>query len=166
MKNIITAFIITIFFTPAVYPQNYSDEPDSTYLECSHGGFGLVYQNNGIYFGNSQNNNGIRFNFIDCGIENINGINITLWKPQPNPGSEINGIALGLMPSAGDMNGLSIGLGAVIAERSMNGLSLGILANVSKGEINGLNISGLASVGGKDISGINLGGLALVSKGI
>ena len=75
----------------------------------------------GISFGNSQSWNGIRFNITDCNIRTINGINITFWQPEKLENSVINGLAVGLSPSAEYINGASIGFG-IVAGKSITGI--------------------------------------------
>lgn len=140
-------------------------DDDSTTVDCSYASLDLGTNNSGISFGNSPVWNGIRFNFSDCGIKEINGINITLWKPEENPGSKIKGIALGLSPFAGELHGISLGILASVAEDKMQGINFGGLALVSGGNINGINFGGLAAVAQEDMLGINLGGLAVVAQG-
>ena len=40
--------------------------------------------------------NGLRINWSDAGLEQINGINITLWKPEKPMSGTVNGLAIGL----------------------------------------------------------------------
>ena len=120
----------------------------------------------GLSFGNSVRHNGVRFNWSDRRIEEINGVNMTLWKPADNLSGTINGLSIGLVaPGAEDINGISVGGLAVIGKNSLNGVSIGGLALVSSGSVTGLNVGGLAIVGGRGVTGFNLGGLAVVSSG-
>jgi len=121
MKKIALLFF-ALFISNSYSQITLFDEDDSTYAGCSNQSFDIGLNNTGISFGNSSYFNGIRFNFVDCGIEEINGINITFWQPERNPGSVINGMAIGLAPSAGVINGISIGLGAVVAEKDLHGI--------------------------------------------
>ncbi len=155
---------LTLFTTSIINAQINIFGNDSTSRECSHRSLDLTVNNSGISFGNSQSINGIRFNVTDCGIKNINGINITFWKPEESPGSVINGLSFGVAPYADELNGVSIGLASVLAGHGMTGFNLGGLANVSEGNIYGINVGGLALVSKEDISGINFGGLAQVSQ--
>ncbi len=131
---------------------------------CSDWSIDIPASTWGISFGNSRNFNGFRFNYRDCNVETVNGFNFTLWEAKYITDSEVNGISLGITPSAARLNGLNLGF-AIIAEEHMNGLNLGILAAVSNGNILGLNVGGLALVSEGNMTGINLGGLALVSNG-
>ena len=64
----------------------------------------------GICFGNSPRFNGLRFNIADEKLELINGVNITLWKANDKDNKEaggtVNGLSLGVIPYAGELNGI------------------------------------------------------------
>ena len=135
--------------------------------ESSSSGLNLTIGHTGLSFGNSSRINGIRINWSDSGLDEINGINFTLWKPsEKDPGGDINGLALGLVaPAAGNLRGISLTPGAVLAGTSMNGIQIGGLALVSQGSINGISLAGLASVAQGNISWLAIGGLATVAQG-
>ena len=59
---------------------------------CNHSSFNLGAGNVGIGFGNSQYHSGIRFNISDCDVKNVNGINITFWRPYHNDDFIMNDI--------------------------------------------------------------------------
>ena len=87
--------------------------------------------NNGICFGNSPRHNGLRFNWSDADIEEINGLNFTLWRPGEPLSGTINGVSFGVVASgANDLNGLSFGGLAVMGRKTITGVSLGGLAFV------------------------------------
>ena len=120
----------------------------------------------GISFGNSPRWTGLRLNLVDRRVERVTGINLTFWKPGRNPDAVINGIAAGLVaPMGNEINGISLGGLAVVAESSISGISVGGLAVVSDGSLSGISIGGLASVTEGSTSGISVGGLAAVSEG-
>jgi len=76
----------------------------------------------GISFGNSKNFTGLRFNFRDSQVREINGVNITFWQPEEdNKQSVVHGLSLGLIPGAGTLQGLQIGAVGVAAEREIKG---------------------------------------------
>ena len=127
----------------------------------------LTIGNTGISFGNAPRINGLRFNWSDSGVEEINGLNFTLWKPsEKHPSGDINGLALGLInPAADRIRGIAFTPGAVLTGTSMEGLNLAGLALVSQGSMSGINVAGLAAVGQGNIAGINLAGLATVAQG-
>jgi hypothetical protein len=91
--------------------------------------------------------NGIRLNVEDAGLERVNGVNVTVWKPREPLTGTVNGLALGIVgPGAADLNGVQVGLGGVVAERRVRWLSVGGLGVVSQGAIVGVSIAGLGVV--------------------
>jgi len=163
MKKFLVLIIISVFnISPFAQTDFFAD--DSNDVNCNYNSFDIGSRNSGISFGNSKNWNGLRFNFSDCGIGTINGINITFWKPERSPGSQVNGISLGGAPFADNLTGVNFGLAAVVAENQMQGINIGGLAVVSDGNIKGINIGGLATVAKGNLSGINFGGLAVVAE--
>ena len=165
MKRLLLILFVLLNCSPLFSQREFPDAKDSTEIECSSSSLDLGFHNSGISFGNSPVWNGLRFNLSDCGIKEINGINITLWKPERSPGSLVRGIALGLAPFAETIQGISFGLAAVVAEQELSGINIGGLAVVSGGDIRGVNIGGLATVARGNLLGINIGGLAVVTKG-
>ncbi|HSG27637.1 MAG TPA: hypothetical protein VLA34_04090, partial [Candidatus Krumholzibacterium sp.] len=126
----------------------------------------LAINGYGLSFGNSARMNGIRLNFRDEDVEEVNGLNITLWKPGHNRRAVIRGISFGLYgPSACELKYLPIGLLSVEAECSIEGIALAGVATVSGGDINGIAVSGIATVADGTVNGIMLAGLANVSEG-
>ena len=149
--------------------------------EAGSASLDLTVDDFGISFGNSKRVHGLRFNIRDEGVEEVIGLNLTLWKPGENPDAVMKGLQLGIYgPSADELHFLSAGLitveayslisgigvsgGAVVCEGTFNGISLGGLANVSGG-MNGIAIGGLANVSEGRVRGIMLGGLANVAEG-
>jgi hypothetical protein len=132
----------------------------------------------GICFGNSPRFNGLRFNFADEKLVQVNGVNITLWKAnEKKAGGTVNGLSLGVLPYAGELNGIQVGLLGTGAEKTMRGINLGLIGAGSGGDMVGLNLGGIgvgaggnmvginiASLGagtGADMRGINIGGLGI-----
>jgi hypothetical protein len=112
----------------------------------------------GLSFGNSKRFNGVRFNFRDSQVEEINGINFTLWRAKENKQAIVRGMSLGLLPEAGDLLGLQMGLG-IAAERELKGVSLGLLGAGAGNNTLGITIGGLGAGSGGDMTGIAIGGL-------
>ena len=99
-------------------------------------------KDNGICFGNSIRNNGVRFNLLDKNVEIVNGLNVAVSSK-----SKIS-------------NGLNLGL--IWNENSIcNGIVLNGLAGESE-KANGIVISGLA-YGTNKINGLGIGGLSIVA---
>ncbi|MBM4171120.1 MAG: hypothetical protein FJ214_04540, partial [Ignavibacteria bacterium] len=106
MKKFLVLIIISVFnISPFAQTDFFAD--DSNDVNCNYNSFDIGSRNSGISFGNSKNWNGLRFNFSDCGIGTINGINITFWKPERSPGSQVNGISLGGAPLADNLTGVN-----------------------------------------------------------
>ena len=61
-----------------------------------HAALNLTVGGIGISIGNSARVNGLRINWSDRGLEAVNGVNLTLWKPDKHLSGVINGVAIGL----------------------------------------------------------------------
>ncbi|MDP3683590.1 MAG: hypothetical protein Q8S01_06615, partial [Ignavibacteria bacterium] len=148
---------------------DFAQDSTSEKLDCRHTNFNIGSHSSGIGFGNSEYHNGIRFNYRDCDVMEVNGFNFTLWQGYERTlrNFSVNGVSFGTIPVAGTMNGITFGLAGAIAMRNMTGINFGGLGLVSPGgNITGINISGLGIVSpGGSITGVNFGGLALVSPG-
>jgi len=128
----------------------------------------LGIDNVGLSIGNSPRWTGVRLNWRDSGVEYVHGINLTIWKPEEgaNPDFVMSGLALGVFgPWASELNGISIGLGGVVADDHIRGFGLGGLAVVSGGPVNGISLAGLAAVAEGDMRGAQIAGLAAVAQG-
>lgn len=90
------------------------------------GSLDLTVGHVGLGIGNSPRLIGLRLNAVDSNVERIDGVNLTLWNPRPNPRARMNGLTLGLIgPKAGRLRGLAAGgIGATARER-IDGLVLG-----------------------------------------
>lgn len=125
----------------------------------------------GISIGNSPEFNGVRINFADKHVKKVNGLNITFW-PDPTQSikqwstgdvsysSSICGISAGVLPLAGSMKFVNIGLvGIAAAPGCLSGISMGGLG-MAASAINGVSVCGLLTQANK-INGIALAGLML-----
>lgn len=120
----------------------------------------------GISIGNSPKFNGIRLNFRDHRLEQIRGLNLTLWKPEKNGRGRIDGVGVGAYGSgAAELRGVFAGGIAVQARKSIQGLAFGGLGLGAGREISGLAIAGLGMGSGGAIRGIAIGGLGLGAGG-
>ena len=125
----------------------------------------------GISIGNSYEFTGIRINFADENVKKIYGLNVTFWyKFAKNQNAVVNGISIGVIPTAGSMQYINLGLLGVGTSHNLNGVSISGFVVGSGGNINGLSISGLITrAAGYDksvISGIALSGIGLLANGI
>jgi hypothetical protein len=155
----------TLSIVILVFAANAFSQTDTLSTERK-GSFDLMISNTGLSFGNGQDMDGIRFAWRDGDFEEVNGINFSMWQPYENPSGVVHGVSFGIVaPSARELDGLSFGLGGVIANESMNGINLGGLGLVTQGEANGINVAGLGVVAQGDIAGFTFGGLGVVSQG-
>ena len=119
----------------------------------------------GISIGNSYEFTGIRINFADENVKRINGLNVTFWlKMAKNQNAVVNGISIGVIPTAGSMRPINLGLLGVGAHNNLYWLSISGFIIGSGGNINGLCVSGLlAGADGDDsvISGIVISGIGI-----
>jgi len=112
----------------------------------------LMAGHTGLAIGNVPRVNGVRINWSDRHLEEVNGVNFTLWRTADGgrAGGRIQGVAAGLMPAAGMIRGVGVGLAAVVGE---------------SGGLEGFHAAGLALVGGESLRGAQLAGLATISGG-
>lgn len=124
--------------------------------------FDFPDQHRGLSFGNSINFTGLRFNVRDQYAETINGVNFTLWGGghQADLFAEtVNGLAVGLQPTAGEMNGVALSGFSVVSNR-LHGFAFAPYGVEATEQMQGFALGGLW-VGGRDsaIQGVALGGL-------
>jgi hypothetical protein len=164
--------------------------PSSAQDTLSNGkALNLPFRRYGLSIGNSHDFNGVRINLMDKHVNRINGLNVTFWSDnalrfeqwlnEGNDSSVINGISMGIVPTAGSMQLINLGLmGVRTSPNSLNGLSAGGTFILSAGNINGLSISGLLTqtcvingiavsglfvAGTQGINGLAIGGIAVSS---
>ena len=161
MKKSVLAFAVIFLFSGFSLPAQDT---------LSNGGaLNFPTRKYGISIGNSYEFTGIRINFADENVKKINGLNITFWfKMYKNEDAVVNGINIGVIPVAGSMQPINIGLiGVGTAHNNLNGLSVGGLFVGSGGNINGLCLSGLVTMADGDnshISGISVSGIGVGAK--
>ena len=110
-------------------------------------GLDLTINGTGLAMGHVPRVNGIRINFRDHYLEEVNGLNLTLWSPRDEVGGTVRGLAMGVAaPAADRLQGISLGGAAVVAEKELTGIGLGGLAVVSMGASQGIMAGGLATV--------------------
>jgi hypothetical protein len=177
--RVITAALI-VFIVAGVLPQAVS--AIETEERSSSKSLDLMVNDVGISFGNSKRVIGLRFNIHDEWVEEVTGLNFTLWKPGENPDAVMRGLQLGIYgPSADELRIVSVGIavvhaysrvsgiavagGAVVSEGDIYGIALSGFANVANGRLTGISIGGLANVADGCLTGISVGGLANVADG-
>lgn len=124
----------------------------------------LMHGDVGIGIGHVPRVTGLRINLSDRSLDRVTGANVTLWRPRDGGpvGGRVRGLAIGLAPQAGFVDGVGLGLAAV-GEEGMAGIQLGGLAAVAGESLRGIQAGGLAAVSGSEVHGIQLGGLAVVA---
>ncbi len=151
-------------------------------LVCTGRALNFPSKKYGISIGNSREFSGVRINFADCNVKQVNGLNITFWlKLYQNQEAVVNGINLGVIPTAKAMGPINIGLlGVGSSHGNMSGITIAGFVLGSGGDINGLSFSGLltmadgnsSEISGVAISGFGLGankainGLAIAGMGL
>ena len=120
----------------------------------------LTVDNFGLSIGDSRRVNGVRLNFRDRNLEQVNGLNLTLWEPIEPVQGDVRGLAIGL-PTTGarEISGLGVGLFGVSARESIRGVVVGGLGAGSGEDLVGISVAGLGVGGGRDIRGVMIGGL-------
>ena len=111
----------------------------------------LTYRRHGLSIGDSARVNGLRLNFTDRNLREVNGINFTLWRDDEEPpNSRVDGLAIGLFPRATRLTGLQLGLASV---RGTHVTGIGVAPGVGADK----NLTGVfAAVGmgaGNDLTG-------------
>jgi hypothetical protein len=115
---------ISIIFSATIYGQ--------------HKHLNIGFRDNGLCFGNSKKNNGIRLNLWDRDVNTTNGINISGFVSARSS----NGIGIGLVACNDSIsNGIRIGT-AIVAGEYLNGIAIGGIAIAMRTKFNGLGISG------------------------
>jgi hypothetical protein len=126
----------------------------------------LTVNDVGLSIGDSRFVRGIRLNFRDKNLDEVQGINATIWTPYEGGGGYISGLALGL-PATGArrITGAGIGVFGAGVEEDFTGLGIGGLGVGGGGDLRGIMIGGLGAGAGGSITGITIGGLGAGSGG-
>lgn len=126
----------------------------------------LTVKRYGISFGNSGEVHGVRVNYRDTRLRQVNGLNATIWMPHHTSHGDVRGVALGL-PATGARNltGVGIGLFGLGVAKNIHGISFGLLGLGAGREISGFAAGGLGLGTGGDFTGIGFGGLGLGAGG-
>jgi hypothetical protein len=119
----------------------------------------------GISLGNSHRWTGLRFNVVDRGVERIDGVNVTFWRPKHNEHAVYNGLSVGLAPGGGRFTGITVGIVGAVAEHDMAGINVGGVGLVANGALHGINVGGVGLVADGSVVGLNVGGVGAVTQG-
>jgi len=131
-------------------------------------GLGIPTKTTFLGFGNLPKFTGVRLNWKDRNVQQVNGINVTAWIPKDEDAMEgtINGISIGAPLAAnGSIHGIGVGIFGVGARRNLYGINAGGLGVGAGGNVKGINVGGLGVGSGGNLLGINVGGLGVGSGG-
>lgn len=136
----------------------------------ARGGFAIpigVFRT-GVSLGNASRWTGVRLNFRDAGVRQVNGISISLWKARQdaNRDATFNALAVGVVgPEAGTLRGINVGGVGILARREMTGINVGGGGPLSEGSLRGINVGGLAIVSMGRTTGLSVAGLGVFARG-
>jgi hypothetical protein len=126
----------------------------------------LTVNGTGISIGDSRNVNGIRLNFRDRRLREVNGANITIWTPYEPARGRVRGLALGLPATGGrTIDGVGLGLIGLGVDDNMRGIAIGGIGLGAGNDFTGIAIGGIGMGVGNDIHGIAIGGIGLGGGG-
>jgi len=126
----------------------------------------LTINNTGLSIGDSRFVRGIRINFRDDRLEEVQGINITIWSPYEPARGVVNGVAIGLpLTGAREINGVGVGIFGVGTDENFTGVGIGGLGIGGGGNLRGIMIGGLGAGGGGNLTGLSIGGLGIGTGG-
>ena len=125
----------------------------------------LTVKDVGVSIGDSRRVVGLRLNFRDRHLEEVVGINATIWTPYEYTGT-VRGLALGLpMTGAKAIDGIGLGLLGVGAGESIRGLAIGGIGLGAGEDVHGIGIGGIGIGAGRDVRGIMIGGIGAGAGG-
>lgn len=123
-------------------------------------GLDLTVNDVGLAIGNKPRVTGLRFNFRDRGLEQINGLNATLWMPYEPITGTVHGVALGLpLTGAANIRGIAAGVFGFGASESLTGIGVAGLGAGVGSSMKGALIAVVGAGIGSDASGLIVGGL-------
>ncbi len=126
----------------------------------------LTINNTGLAIGDKPRMNGIRINYRDRRLEEVNGVNITIWNPYQPASGVVNGLALGVpVTGAKDINGIATGILGAGADHSIRGIGIAPLGLGSGGEMHGIMLGGIGVGAGSALTGLAVGGIGVGSGG-
>ena len=116
----------------------------------------------GLSIGDSRRVTGVRLNFRDRYLEEVKGINATIWTPYEGSRGVVRGLALGL-PATGArrIEGIALGIVGLGAEETIRGIAIGGIGMGAGEDIRGLAIGGIGMGVGQDLRGIAIGGIGM-----
>lgn len=155
MKKVVQLMLLMAFTIISAYAQDPGDNGKA---------LNFPFRKYGISIGNSYVFNGLRINYNNKNVRELNGVNITAIGGTSNLDAKLTGINICLFQIVGEMQFINLGIGGMLTGR-MNGISIGGLL-VGAGEINGVSASGLLNMmEGGDMNGMIMSGLFTMGEG-
>lgn len=122
----------------------------------------LTVNDVGISIGDSRRVTGLRINFRDRRMEEVNGVNITVWSPYRENRGVVHGVALGIpMTGARRIVGVGAGIFGVAVNESLRGIGLGGIGIGAGKNIEGIGIGGIGMGVGENLRGLGIGGIGM-----
>lgn len=126
----------------------------------------LTVHGNGLAIGDKPNMNGVRLNFRDRQLEQINGVNATLWMPYSPARGTVKGIALGIPGTGAErIDGIGVGIIGVGAENTFRGIGVGGIGVGGGHDMTGIFFGGIGVGAGGRVEGLTMGGIGVGSGG-
>ena len=126
----------------------------------------LTYRNIGIGIGNVPTVHGLRINYRDLYLDQVNGIHITIREPVEDPHGAIRGLALGLpLTGGGTLTGVTLAFGGVVSSSHITGIQIAGVGMGTGGAIRGIQVAGVGMGTAGPISGFQFAGLGMGSGG-
>jgi hypothetical protein len=124
----------------------------------------LTIHDVGLAIGDKPNMTGLRINFRDRYLRQVNGVNVTLWQPYTPATGVVNGLAIGLpVTGAKNINGALIGVLGGGVEGSLTGIGAGLIGVGAGEDMKGLMLAGVGIGAGQRLTGISIGGVGVGS---
>jgi hypothetical protein len=118
----------------------------------------LTIHDVGIAIGDKPRMTGLRINFRDRRLEEITGMNVTIWNPYEPPTGVVRGVALGLpITGAKRITGLAVGIAGVGAVESITGIGVAPIGLGAGGPMRGVMLSGIGVGSGGGMTGVGVG---------
>lgn len=146
------AFMFALAFSSCATP------PDSEHSSTWPSHVSIGFADSGICLGDSRDWNGARINWADGELGTINGLNVTLWGPQPSIGGTVNGIGVGLVSNGADhLHGVFVSGYGSIAREDAIGVQCAGLATLARNRA-GIGATLLANYAEEHQAGVYAGG--------
>lgn len=126
----------------------------------------LTVNDIGLAIGDKPHVTGLRINFRDRYLKEVNGVNVTIWSPYEPATGVVNGLALGVpVTGARTVNGALIGLVGAGVEGSLTGIGIGGVGVGAGGDLRGITVGLVGAGAGGQIVGLSIGGVGIGSGG-